>query len=413
MKRAAALLAFAALATVIWVLGRGNVSQAITRHWSFTKSVVVDHGTYFRLKVKLTYKGEPQDFDFVVGCNVRLTTYQDRGRSVDLGMVPEVFGRRMSDGKAVVIRPPRACRGETTANGGAPPDLLPMVIVYDNADNLAFGSAYMSEDAYESPLSELKFGGATIDRATRADFDESRQTQQNVLTHAMYWRWTAQGRSQPNAKEMPMWGALCDGFARFRLPENIREIVRLRWPSSKPRYWQPLHDDLGAIWHALGASTAIQSDAAISPAHSYKDFMHALELSEKALSTRAGHGQLNSTSSLLFPPAVYPDADGWGRPPWPRDQIAAAKRLTEADRRAAATIDFRNGTTKGFFYCRAPVNYFASSWKAYISKPGANRIDHQEIYVEGSFDNPIIFVERDEFVFKYFQIGLFTGMGDA
>jgi hypothetical protein len=412
MKRAAIPVALiAALFAVGWAISRADIGTLIGG-WTYAKSVEVDRGTYFRLKIKLTYKGEPQDFDFVVGCNVRQTNYQDNSRSVDLGMVPEVFGRRMSDGKAVVIRPPQACRGETTANAGAPPDLLPMVIVYDNADNLAFGTAYLSEDAYESPLSELTFGGAVIERATRSDFDESRRMQQNVLTHEMYWRWTAKGRSQPNANEISMWGALCDGFARFRIPKDLRELARSYWPSTKPRYWQPLGEDLKTIWHAIADSEAVQSDGADSPAHAYKDFMRALDFADKGLRTRVGRGQLNSRP-VLFPPAVYPDADGWGLPPWPRDPIAAAKRLTEAARRAAATIDFRNGTTKGFAYCRAPVNYFAPSWQAYRSKPGANRIDDQEVDVGGWFDNPIIFVERDEFIFKYFQIGLFTGMGDA
>src|SRR5262249_39592566 len=57
----------------------------------FTKSVEVDRSTYFRLKVKLAYKGEPQDFDIVVGCNVRQTNYKDGGRTVEVGLVPTVF----------------------------------------------------------------------------------------------------------------------------------------------------------------------------------------------------------------------------------------------------------------------------------------------------------------------------------
>jgi len=318
----------------------------------------------------------------------------------------------MRDAKAVVIRPPQACRRETTANGGAPPDLLPMVIVYDNADNLAFGTAYMSEDAYESPLSELTFRGATIEKATRDEFDESRRTQQNVLTHEMYQRWMPAGRNQPNAKNIPMWGALCDGFARYRLPDDLRRLARSYWPSTRPEYWQPIGEDLKKIWGELRAGTVVRSDGADSPVHAHLDFAHALELTERGLRTRAGRGQLESRP-VLFPPAVYPDADGWGLPPGPREPIEAAKLLIDADRRAAATIDFRNGMTKGFAYCRAPVSYFAPSWQSYVSKPGANRVDSQEVYVKGPIDTPIIFVERDEYMLEHFQIGLFTGMGDA
>jgi hypothetical protein len=91
--------------------------------------------------------------------------------------VPTVFGRRMSDGKGLVIRPPTACRGETNANGEVQPDLLPIIVVLDEADILDFGIVYLSEDAYESPLSAPKFSGATIEKATRAEFDKFRRTQ--------------------------------------------------------------------------------------------------------------------------------------------------------------------------------------------------------------------------------------------
>ena len=45
MKRAAALIALTLLAALVWTLGRGNIGQAITRHWSYTKSVQVDRST--------------------------------------------------------------------------------------------------------------------------------------------------------------------------------------------------------------------------------------------------------------------------------------------------------------------------------------------------------------------------------
>jgi hypothetical protein len=412
MRRVAIPVTLFVFAAVGWALLSANFDRALARHWSFTKSVVIDRGTYFRLKVKLTYKGKPQDFDFVVGCNVRQTNYQDNSRSVDLGMVPEVFGRRTSDGKAVVIRPPRACRGETTANGGAPPDLLPMVIVYDNAHNLAFGTAYMSEDAYESPLSELTFGGATIEKATRVEFDHSRETQSNVLTHEMYWRLTAEGRKQPNANNIPQWGVYCRGFARYRLPNEFQQLVRKYWPKSKPRYWQPDRGTLQTIWSELRAAKAIRSDEAAAPIHTYVVFANALAVTEKGLTTRIGGGRLDARS-VLFPPAVYPDADAWGPPPWPLDPIAAARKLVEARRRASASVGFRDGAERGFAYCYTPVNLLAPSWRIYMSKPGENRVDDIEIYHTGPLDTPILFVERDEFIFDRFEIGLFTGMGDA
>jgi hypothetical protein len=48
-------------------------------------SVKNDRSTYYRLKVKLAYKGEPQDFDIVVGCNVRQIFYKEGGNSYEAG----------------------------------------------------------------------------------------------------------------------------------------------------------------------------------------------------------------------------------------------------------------------------------------------------------------------------------------
>lgn len=158
-----------AVVTASTVIG-GLIAVLATAQAQLTSSVTDNRSTYFRLKVKLAYKGEPQDFDIVVGCNVRQINYAYGGRTYEPGLIPTVFGRRMSDGKGLVVRPPDACQGQTTDNGKVQPDLLPVVVVYENAETLDFGIAYLSEDAYESPLSVLKFGGATIEKATRAEF---------------------------------------------------------------------------------------------------------------------------------------------------------------------------------------------------------------------------------------------------
>jgi hypothetical protein len=125
---------------VVGLLLVGTVfALANSRHffsgWSFTKSVDVktagqDRGYYYRFKASYAYKGEPLDFDIVVGCNVRVTTYKDNDRTVDVGIAPMVFGLKMKDGHVVVIRPPQACNGQTTENGRVPQNLLPLVVTY-------------------------------------------------------------------------------------------------------------------------------------------------------------------------------------------------------------------------------------------------------------------------------------------
>jgi hypothetical protein len=231
--------------------------------WSFTKSIDVksagdDHATYFRLKVNLAYQGEPLDFDIVVGCNVRITTYKDNDRTVEVGVAPMVFGLRMKDGHGVVVRPPEACGGETTENGKVPKAVLPLIATYEGADAPWFGIAYASEDAYDSPLSQLKFFGASISKATREEWQEWRRTEapKNFITYGLL------GINPRNSWDFPRWepgyrvmASDCLGYSWVKLPEPVRDAVRPFWPSDKPTYWYPNGDTRRALSAALRGQT--------------------------------------------------------------------------------------------------------------------------------------------------------------
>jgi hypothetical protein len=224
-----------------------SIRHFLISGWSFTKSVEVkkagqDRSYYYRFKASYTYKGEPLDFDIVVGCNVSVTTYNDNGRTVEIGVSPMVFGLKMKDGRGVVVHPPEACRGETTENGRVPASLLPLVVTYENADQPWFGLAYASEDAYDSPISELKFLGATIGRATFEEWQEWRRTEalKNFVTYELL------GMNPRNKWDRAQWkpgyrvmSSECTGFSWVKLPESVREAMRPYWPASKPRYWFP------------------------------------------------------------------------------------------------------------------------------------------------------------------------------
>jgi hypothetical protein len=222
----------------------GLFAIANTRHffsrWTFTKSAEVkkagqDRGYYYRFKANYAYKGEPLNFDIVVGCNVSITTYKDNSRSVEVGIAPMLYGLKMKDGRGVVIKPPEACRGQTTENGKAPAALLPLVVTYENADQPWFGLAYASEDAYESPISELKFFGATISNATFEEWQEWRRIEapKNFITYELL------GINETNRFDGPRWkpgyrvmSSLCAGFSWVKLPEPVREAIRPYWPAS-------------------------------------------------------------------------------------------------------------------------------------------------------------------------------------
>ncbi|TIN30888.1 MAG: hypothetical protein E5Y31_05275 [Mesorhizobium sp.] len=183
MRKLALVIGGLVVLGVLWVMLATSGQFLTGRPWSNTDKVVVDRGTYFRMKVDFAYKGQPLHYDIVVGCNVLNIHYKDNSSTYEAGLIPTVWGQRMSDGKAVVVRAPDACRGDTTANGGVAADFLPVMIVYDNADTVAFGIGYVTDDAYSSPKSVLRFDKAMVERATRAEFDAFRANgPQNIIT---------------------------------------------------------------------------------------------------------------------------------------------------------------------------------------------------------------------------------------
>jgi hypothetical protein len=389
---------------------------------SFVKSIEEDHGTYYRLKVKLAYKGQPQDFDIVVGCNVRQINYGGGGgRTYEVGLVPTVFGRRMDDSKGLVVRPPDACDGRTTANGKVQPDLLPVIVVYDDAETLSFGTAYLSEDAYESPLSVLAFGGATIEKATKSEFDEFRRTRPNLVKRESYFSPLDSDdelRKKNFRRLTRPFGHACQGYMRFRIPEDVRPLVRQRWPDGHPTYWKPDTDEQQyEITRQIWGRKQILTDR---PNDVPRNWHHLMEMipeytANRGLATRAGGGLASQTRGTLFPPSIYPATDDNQSHRWPADPAQWPAFLASKEAFAASDVDFRGGQTRGFAYCSAlsRVPKTAEVMSDLTQKRRVFRIDGQDVVSKQSplAANVWIF-ERDEYVFHAFDIALDSTRGD-
>ncbi len=155
---------------------------------------------------------------------MRRIRYKDGSGTYEAGLIPTVYGRRMSDGQALVVRPPDACNGQTTANGKVPPNFIPLMIVYDDADTLDFGIAYLSDDAYASPLSDLTFHEASIETATREEFDDFRENgSPNVVTRNTYHSLSPREVLEKMGLREDLAGTsagVCFAYRRFRLPEE-------------------------------------------------------------------------------------------------------------------------------------------------------------------------------------------------
>jgi hypothetical protein len=366
--------------------------------------------------VKLTYKGDPQDFDIVVGCNVRRITYKDNSSTYEVGLVPDVFGRRMSDDKALMVRPPNACKGETTANGWVQPDLLPVVIVYDDADTLDFGTAYLSEDAYDNPLSVIKFGSATIESAKLSDFDKSRRTEKNVLSRELYHSTFGDDVRLKLHHVDGYWAHPCEGFDRIVVPDELRDQIHQLWPSDHPSYWTI---EPSTIEHqiviALSNSKAVRSDEPDSPPHAFSQWDPVSKYeADFGLPTRVGGGLISKTRGYRFPAATYPAASDLRRDLWPRDKAEWPSYIADAHEKfARIAIDFRAGRTKGLAYCSVPMSADDSELLANTSIRALARVDGNFVEPHHSLNfTPFLIFERDQFAFVHFYFNLESTRGD-
>jgi hypothetical protein len=415
------LLAGAALALAVLLL-KPEIGRALLGSWSFTKSVD-DHATYFRLKIKLTYKGGPQDFDIVVGCNVRTITYKDNSTTYEAGLVPTVYGRRMIDGKGLVIRPPDACRGQTTANGGVPTNFMPVVIVYDDADTLGFGTAYISDDAYGSPLSLLGFGGATVETATRAEFERFRsEGPANLVTRNSYHSYQGEDvvAKMGLRKVWPSFGAVCHAYSRLRVPEEVRGAIRQYWPDSRPRYWRPAGAQLltRAVQLIVRRDRAQRDDG--GPIVSIGRFWGSESLPDRGVVRAVGGGIVEEPQPLApLAPSVYPASSEFSANFWPHDPDLWPAFLSARDSLVAARIEFSDGRNRGFAYCYSPPSLPASSAvvRLAITKHSVSYVSSEEI--DGSqeelslFDEPSDFFEADQYRFSEYRFGLSSHNGDV
>jgi hypothetical protein len=412
---AAALIAVALLAL------HSGLGRELLGGSGFVRYIENDHGTYYRLKVQLAYKGEEQDFDIVIGCNVHVIGYKDNSSTYEVGLVPTVFGRRMSDGKGLVVRPPNACQGETTANGKVQPDLLPVIIVYDDADTLSFGTAYLSEDAYERPMSVLKFGAATIETATRAEFEKFRRTQPNLVTRESYHSLTdsdAQLKANGITRLTHPFGYRCQVYDHFRLPDNVRALARQYWPESKPTYWRPdTYDQEREIRIALMESKDIQSDRTSDLPLPWKVLLN-IGSADRGLVRRSGGGLVSPRRETLLPPAMYPATDDWSAYRWPRDWTQWKGFLADKKIFATTDVDYQNGKMRGFGYCGVDLRPTGGQRQALASVDGlpkVYRVDGQNVVSKrpmGAVGDTWIF-DRDESVFINHWLYLGSTRGDV
>jgi hypothetical protein len=215
---------------------------------------------YFRMRARYTHAGKPVDFDIVVACGIHVTRYRGGETGFLAARYPRFFVQRTHDDHEVMQIVPIACRGETTENGLVPADFLPGVIWFDKPGDHRFGIAYVSEDAFESHNSQLKFHGASIENATSAEWEEFQKRaadnegmRSRYYDRPIYWTVDAQTIASGGGKEIEAaYARGCSGVIRYKLSEAARAVVRKYWPASNPLYWASSDRDSGP-WPELFA----------------------------------------------------------------------------------------------------------------------------------------------------------------
>lgn len=450
MKKRAALLAIilAAATTAYATLQSGWIGQ-----WSFTKSVEKYEGRFYRVVVDFKYKGEPQKFDFVVGCNVKITRYQDNSRTEDIGLIPAIYGRRMTDGKAVVVRPPDACYGQTTENKFVAEKFIPVITVYDNADTLDEGLAYITEDAYHSPRAELSLPVTRIHQSSREEFDKDGEVGiTNLVTRDLYWSKQGaivarQNGANATKSNRTDW---CKFAQRYRLPEKIRKVAGQYWPPNKPKFWFPKkHEEVQAIHdlvYGVNENTPSLKDQYVEPQSGFAPYfrvgLREFRSADQGVPTVSDRYAIESTEiSLMIPPpppgiiAHYPIFSPVSQRHWPTSIDNFPAYIAGLNDPPFRDIQTKNNEFLGFASCWTLPDFTTEKEAAELSLdqlhelhmarsrkfyrvPGHTSVDGVRVFAPSGrledFSGPHRFLfERDEYAFELKEIDLGIIGGDV
>jgi hypothetical protein len=261
----------------------------------------------------------------------------------------------------------------------------------------------------------LTFGGATIEAATRRDFDRFRRSQTNLVTRDLYW--TGKGAAE-TIKRMGLTPAAkpfadtCEAYKRYEIPKEARALVRESWPDEKQRYWV---SETRGDPHRYGAQNdlvraIVRSRSATGPVPGWE--------ADYGMPTRRGGGIIDG-SGLLFPAAYYPAANDFRSDRWPTDRSQWPAYVAAHETFADADIDFRGGATKGFAYCFAMrEGMLDPHWRDIVHRKAiVARIDGQDVVSNRApwlgASRPILLLDRDEYAFIVLYFGLGSPRGDV
>jgi hypothetical protein len=148
-------------------------------------------------------------------------------------------------------------------------------------------------------------------------------------------------------------------------------------------------------------------------------FMIGLENADFGVPTKSGRGMILLPN--VVPASVYPDIGGWIALPWPRRPEERALSILSDGPRVGASVNYRNGVTKGFAYCRSRPERFAISTESaasaalakYNKMTGVDLVDGVVVAAAEWRGRAWLIIEDDEFILRGFSISLNSTRGDV
>jgi len=316
-------------------------------------------------------------------------------------------------GQAVMLRTLDACHGLTSEHEDVPPDVLPLAIWFDDFTDLSAGLGYVSEAAYDNPLGKLKFRGARVDRASRADWEAWRKksAEEYVQRGVLPGPW---GYDFPNAPDpaLGVYVAQCDGYLRLKLPESMRSKLSVFWPEDRPRFWtlsnaeerqtigrvisdpnQPLPPGIGRWSGRFGPPSETRSSGLAVRSG------RAVANSLKADGSRRRH------LAVRWPAETYPFL-------WP--PLASIMPITKAAPTPGMStyvlkLEYRDGALDGFAACQDGRKALEYGSRNGFPPPVRHVFEVDGLVVKRlvgkvpAMERPAYVAERDEAVFIYFS----------
>lgn len=209
-------------------------------------------GEFFRFTVDVLYKGQPLRIEYPVACKFNISRNIDGDRSVDgASLAPSVFGVETPDGGALVIKTPNFCDYSKAIDANeVPSSYNPLIVHYQDAKSPTFGLGYYGAEAFDSPISVMKFTGSKTERISGEEFADWRQKN----PHAN-WVTYERMNANPNIFNRTDWkpgdrhlATVCRGGVLYPLPQEAKDIIQDAWEDlGKPKYWSDKNKQMN-VW---------------------------------------------------------------------------------------------------------------------------------------------------------------------